>query len=314
MFVTADAKSIILCMSEDRTLFHTDIGEDTAMSLAVAADAIRQACETIEMSPVAKTIGDRMAFIEAVYSSRIENVEAPIWDLIAAEKGQSEAITTEDGRWVESALKGCLMESELPSDYPKKQAWLELHRTLGCEARDQKNWGHIRTHNVRIADESGNTVYSPPAYYEVEKLADQLCDAKWHTPEWMSSRMKGLAVAAAEHKKFESIHPFHDGNGRVGRMLFQRKLREYGILPPCLTLPFSVYIYKHRFDYYSALSKESHDMIAEMFARAGIEAARIAKNAAKFFVCHPDEMLSDVSYIGAHQMERMFWRIPQRLR
>ncbi|MFA6171359.1 MAG: Fic family protein [Patescibacteria group bacterium] len=62
------------------------------------------------------------------------------------------------------------------------------------------------------------------------------------------SRQHPLALAADFHQRFELIHPFSDGNGRAGRLIFNYILLRYGY-PPIL------FLYQNRQSYFSALSQ-----------------------------------------------------------
>lgn len=78
--------------------------------------------------------------------------------------------------------------------------------------------------------------------------------------------MHAVELAARMHYKFEKIHPFGDGNGRVGRLILVHilKKRRY----PMLTIE-----YKKRKPYYNALSKTENDFLG-YFIRAYISAHR----------------------------------------
>jgi Fic family protein len=113
--------------------------------------------------------------------------------------------------------------------------------------------GYLRTEESAIFTMAGIAVYLPPAPSQIIPLLSELCmyinTATDHP----------LVIAASSHFWFEKIHPFLDGNGRVGRLLsfwiLQKKnfsLSEYVAIEEYFDL--------HRDEYYSALSKDSQDI------------------------------------------------------
>ncbi len=113
----------------------------------------------------------------------------------------------------------------------------------------------INLHKLLVADLGINTGY---------KKTDIVVNNKPTTPagqvrsemsallNWwkMSKRSKRhpLAIAANFHQRFEHIHPFEDGNGRIGRLLFNYILLQYGYLPV-------LFLYQNRQLYFNALSQ-----------------------------------------------------------
>lgn len=75
--------------------------------------------------------------------------------------------------------------------------------------------GKYKTENNKIVNSYGTTVYIPPAYTETKKYMDELIDYMNDSNDGINPLIK----AAIIHSQFESIHPFDDGNGRVGRLL-----------------------------------------------------------------------------------------------
>lgn len=84
-----------------------------------------------------------------------------------------------------------------------------LHRILADDVMDQGDAGRYRTIAVRVGD------YFPPAAAEVSGLMMELLDW-WNKP---SKDLSPVLSSAILHHRFESIHPFADGNGRTGRAL-----------------------------------------------------------------------------------------------
>ena len=86
---------------------------------------------------------------------------------------------------------------------------LELHRILAGEVMDQGEAGRYRTMGVRVGD------YLPPPAEAVSGLMFELLEW-WNTA---ATQLSPVLSSAILHHRFESIHPFADGNGRTGRAL-----------------------------------------------------------------------------------------------
>ena len=95
---------------------------------------------------------------------------------------------------------------------------LDLHQIITKEIENDA--GRFRTTEVRIA---GADITPPPAY-EVPQLIEELAD--WHNRN--PDELRPIELAAILHHRFVSIHPFHDGNGRVARLLMNQTLIRNG--------------------------------------------------------------------------------------
>ena len=155
----------------------------------------------------------------------------------------------------------------------------ELHKILLTGVRgEHKMPGEFRTSQNWIGGSMpSRAAYVPPPHMEVaECLSDFekfINDEKNDTPD--------LIRIAILHYQFESIHPFLDGNGRIGRLLIPLYLQSKRILDKsCLYI--SDYIEKNKEDYYYALNRvrTHNDMILwiKFFLEAIIETAKTAKN------------------------------------
>jgi len=91
--------------------------------------------------------------------------------------------------------------------------------------------------------------YVPPPYPEMMEALHS-----WETYLHEESRLPDLVQCALMHEQFEAIHPFLDGNGRIGRLLITLFLIERGRLSHPL-LYISTYLEPHRLEYYQALQK-----------------------------------------------------------
>ncbi|MEI9853042.1 MAG: Fic family protein [Sphingomonas sp.] len=189
---------------------------------------------------------------EAVLSSQIEGTQASLSDVIKAEAAVLDRARPSDVREVQNYMlaldRGVQMLSSLPIS---TRLITELHAILMNEVRGQhQNPGEIRTSQNWIGPSGCNlseAVFIPPPPGEVHRLLGQL-ESFLHDDSPLPPLIKiGLA-----HGQFETIHPFLDGNGRVGRLMITLFLVEQTILrKPVLYL--SYYFKRNRNEYYDRL-------------------------------------------------------------
>jgi len=183
---------------------------------------------------------------EAVLSSKIEGTQATLGELLAAEARSPEDLR-EVGNYVVALEHGISRLKELPLCVRLVR---ELHEKLMTEvAGHHATPGRFRTIQNWIAT-PGSTIakasYIPPPPGEVEP-----CLAAWE--KFLNeSDLPPLVTIALAHYQFEAIHPFLDGNGRVGRLLITLFLIERQILPTPL-LYLSAFFEASRRDYYERL-------------------------------------------------------------
>ena len=140
------------------------------------------------------------------------------------------------------------------------------NRAMAGHFRDKQNWIGGNDYNPCGAD------FVPPPPEEVAALIDDVC--KFCNQEDLSP----LVQAAIAHAQFETIHPFEDGNGRVGRALVQVLLRRRGLAPGFVP-PISVALARDKDRYIRGLTFFREDRIAEwlgIFASATAQAATLA--------------------------------------
>ena len=188
---------------------------------------------------------------EAVYSSKIEGTQATLGELLAAEAGAVTERSPEDlrevGNYVAALEHGMKRLKTLPLSLRLVR---ELHEKLMSgvrgdyatpgEFRRTQNW--IGRPGCTLADAS----YVPPP---PDALGEHL--GTWEKFLHDES-IPPLVHAALMHYQFEAIHPFLDGNGRVGRLLITLCLHARGVLPEPL-LYLSAFFEATRSDYYGSL-------------------------------------------------------------
>ena len=188
---------------------------------------------------------------EAVLSSRIEGTQTTLGELLAAEAGaaveQSPADLHEVGNYVVALEYGLRRLDSLPLSL---RLVCELHERLMRGVRgDISAPGEFRRSQNWIG-RPGSTLedatYVPPPPAE---LMD--CLAAWERYLHDES-VPPLVHAALIHAQFEAIHPFLDGNGRVGRLLITLLMVQRDVLPSPL-LYLSAYFERTRQEYYARL-------------------------------------------------------------
>lgn len=188
---------------------------------------------------------------EAVYSSRIEGTQSTLGELLAAEAGAAVERSPDDlrevGNYVIALEYGIGRLKTLPLSLRLVR---ELHEKLMTGVRGQHATpGEFRrTQNWigRPGDTLAQASYVPPP---PDSLGAHL--SAWE--KFLHDRMlPPLIHVALVHYQFEAIHPFLDGNGRVGRLLITLELCERGVLPAPL-LYLSAFFEATREDYYDGL-------------------------------------------------------------
>lgn len=193
---------------------------------------------------------------EAVLSSRIEGTQASMSDLYIYEASEERRDPTGDVREVANYVRaldhGLARLTELPISV---RLMNEVHAKLleGVRGEDRMP-GQLRNRQVWIS-ELGTTIeearYVPPP---ASAVRDLLADLEEFLNEDL--QMPPLVQAALAHYQFEAIHPYVDGNGRVGRLLIVLFLCSKEVLSTPL-LYLSAYFERLRNDYYDHLLRVS---------------------------------------------------------
>lgn len=191
---------------------------------------------------------------EAVLSSRIEGTRTELAELLREEVEPGTADDKADLQEVQNYVIALEYGIERLHDLPLSLRLVrELHARLMNGVRgNQATPGEFRRSQNWIGP-AGSTpataVYVPPP---PEHLMD--CLAVWENFLHELTKLPELIQCAIMHEQFEAIHPFLDGNGRVGRLLITLFLIERGRLSQPL-LYLSAFIEAHRQDYYQLLQR-----------------------------------------------------------
>jgi Fic family protein len=190
---------------------------------------------------------------EAVLSSRIEGTRASLADLYTYESAQLSFFeATSDVREVHNYVQAMDYGLERLKVLPVSLRLIrEVHKVLMEVVRGERlTPGEFRRSQNWIGP-LGSTIegaaFVPPPVEEMHQALDAL-EKFIHT----RSEIPQLVRAGLIHYQFEAIHPFLDGNGRVGRLIVSMLLIEWGLISQPL-LYLSAFFEAHRLDYYDHL-------------------------------------------------------------
>jgi Fic family protein len=191
---------------------------------------------------------------EAVLSSQIEGTQSSLSDLLLFEADAAIDVPVDDVTEVSNYV-GAMQHGlrRIKEGFPVSNRLIrEMHSRLLSKGRgSEKNPGEFRsTRNWLGSADAADSVFVPPPPSLVRDCMGDLETWLHDKPD----RTPTLIKAAMAHVQFETIHPFLDGNGRIGRLLITLLLCAEGVLgDPLLYL--SLYLKKHRRRYYTLLDK-----------------------------------------------------------
>jgi Fic family protein len=155
-----------------------------------------------------------------------------------------------DNQWAVACYARAMEHVQVMSDDPMFE-WghrvvLDLHFDA-CQFQRNRKPGKYRDRSVHVSAGDGGIVYTAPDAHDVPELMTEALD-------WLrqSDGVPPIIRAAMAHLHFVSIHPFRDGNGRVGRILQSLVLARAAILAPEFA-SIEPYLAAHTSDYYAAL-------------------------------------------------------------
>lgn len=219
---------------------------------------------------------------EAVLSSQIEGTQSTLSDLLRFETEAQAGEPIDDIREVSNYVDAMMFGLERLVELPLSLRLIrEMHARLLQSGRGgTKSPGEFRrSQNWIGGSRPGNALFVPPPVTELDTALGAL-EAFMHED---SSRLPALIKAGLLHVQFETIHPFLDGNGRIGRLLVTLYLCVQGVLrKPLLYL--SLYLKTHRAEYYRLLQevreRGSWEAWLEFFLEGVAETANQAFDAA----------------------------------
>lgn len=228
-----------------------DLRPETVAAVARASSALgRLSGFALLVSDPELLLGPSMAQ-EALASSRIEGTEASLSEVLSS---TNEDLPIEDDnlREVINYLKAANQGISLLEAWPLTQRFFcTLHETLLSGARGEEKYpGELRRSPVWIGSPTARpetAKFIPP---HQDELGPLLTD--WERFVNEPSTMPPVVRAALTHFQFETIHPFLDGNGRIGRLLIGFQLMREDVLPAPV-LHISGYFEAHRPEYYRRL-------------------------------------------------------------
>lgn len=210
---------------------------------------------------IAGSVPDRGIFLftyirrEAVLSSQIEGTQASLMDVLEYEAALQNPTQSIDVHEILNYVAAVDFGLNRLKTLPVSRALLcEVHAVLMQEVRGgepAKTPGEFRRSQNWIGGSSPvNAAFVPPPYAEVDQTFSDL-ERFLHDDTIPIPSLIRIGLA---HAQFETIHPFLDGNGRLGRLLIGFWLSEKGLLhDPLLYL--SLYFKQHRDSYYDLLQQ-----------------------------------------------------------
>lgn len=190
---------------------------------------------------------------EAVLSSQIEGTQSSLSDLLLFELDETPGVPFDDvvevSRYVAALDHGV---ARLAAGFPLSSRLLrEMHALLLQHGRgSEKLPGEFRrSQNWIGGTRPGNAHFVPPPPQDVPECMSAL-ERFIHSP----THLPVVVKAGLAHVQFETIHPFLDGNGRIGRLLISFILTDGGVLSQPL-LYLSLYFKQHRSEYYRLLDR-----------------------------------------------------------
>lgn len=215
-----------------------------------------------QLDGVSALLPDKTLFLysyvrkEAVLSSQIEGTQSSLSDLLLFELEEVPGVPLDDVAEVSNHVAALEHGLSLLKELPLCNRLLrEMHGKLLSSGRgSDKMPGEFRaTQNWIGGSRPGNAFFVPPPHTAVPDCMAAL-ERFLHADD---DGLPALIRAGLAHAQFETIHPFLDGNGRVGRLLITLLLHHAGMLrEPFLYL--SLYFKQHRSAYYDLLNQVRH--------------------------------------------------------
>jgi Fic family protein len=234
-----------------------EFDQDLAVALSRADAALSELSGYGQMLPNPHVLIGSSVRREAMMSSQIEGTQATMSEILLDEatpasspRPKNDADLAEVRNYISALNYGIERLRALPLSlrlvreiHQKLMTGVRGHHATPGEFRRSQNWIGPPGSNPM------NAVYVPPP---VEEMNELLSD--WEKYLHVRNSMPELIQCAILHEQFEAIHPFLDGNGRMGRLMITLFLIERGRLSQPL-LYLSDFIERHKSDYYELLQR-----------------------------------------------------------
>jgi len=238
---------------------------------------------------------------EAVLSSQIEGTQSSLSDLLLFELDETPGVPVDDVIGVSNYVAALdLGLKRLQENFPLSNRLIrEIHGVLLSRGRgkDKQPGEFRRSQNWIGGTRPGNASFVPPPPNRMHEAMSDLERFLHDKPE----RTPVLIKAALVHVQFETIHPFLDGNGRVGRLLIPLLFHAEGLLREPL-LYMSLYFKERRPEYYDLLNQVRMEGDWEkwlgFFAEGVIEISENAVETARRLVRVGNEDLGRIQKLG----------------
>ena len=233
----------------ERVLRSIPLDEETVLQLSAADRALGLLAGAGRLLPNPHLLLQPYIAREALASSRIEGTQASLSDVFDAQaRNKPEGPVREVTNYILALEHGLRRLATLPVS---KRLLCEVHEILLDDVRGRdRRPGEIRRSPNWIGSPDNRpetALFVPPDVDDMQRALDDL-EHFLHEP----TSIPPLVKIALVHYQFETIHPFLDGNGRLGRLLIAFLLVEQGLLPQPL-LYLSAYFERRRSDYYDRL-------------------------------------------------------------
>ncbi len=241
---------------------------------------------------------------EALLSSQIEGTQSSLSELVLYDqkKGDFSQDTQDVSNYVKASFIGIrtIIDQEMPITLNLIR---ELHRLIiGNHKGRNKNSGNFRTNQNWVGGTKiANAIYVPPP---ANLVKDYLSDLEKFI-NLSNASLPALLTAGIAHHQFETIHPFLDGNGRLGRLLISLILCKKKIISEPIIYP-SLYFKLNRKQYYELLQsvrdKGNWEDWLEFFLNGINYSAKAANETAKKIIAQIQLDSNKISHCGRKLM------------
>lgn len=196
----------------------------------------------------------RVSRVKSIHSSlAIENNTLSIGQVTDIVEGKRVLGPADDILAVKNAIEAYKMIDAV--DPFRIEDLLKVHGVMMGGLVDEA--GRIRTGNVGVFGEKGNVIHTAPSYKLVHELMGQLFD-------WIkNAEVQMLIKSSVFHYEFEFIHPFRDGNGRMGRLWQTALLASWK--PIFKYIPIESVIKDRQEEYYTAIARATSEAKSNAF-------------------------------------------------